>query len=209
MANRKPLSPSQIVKLQEMFGASLRKANPFSDEAGDLIENRWDELKDELEVMSIAAINCVLERMRNTIVVEVDYDAPNAIATAISDGNFGGKYLGLKPDEIPLFGSGQATPEVKEVCLGRRALTSEVLAHLDENGYKFADPLTALRYAIELPDRQCQNPMAIVFKVYNQLWCLVLSDGSEGRHLGVHLDNHKHTGDEWGGYYGFLAVSKW
>ena len=68
MANRKPLSPSQIAKLQEMFGASLRKVNPFSDEAQDLIENHWDELRDELEVMSIAAINCVLERMRNVIV---------------------------------------------------------------------------------------------------------------------------------------------
>ena len=64
MANRKPLSPSQIAKLQEMFGASLRKANPFSDEAQDLIENHWDELEDELEVMSIAAINCVIKRKR-------------------------------------------------------------------------------------------------------------------------------------------------
>ena len=71
MANKKPLSPSQIVKLQEMFGASLRKANPFSDEAQDLIENHWDELKAELDEMCIAAINCVLIRRKRDQIIRL------------------------------------------------------------------------------------------------------------------------------------------
>ena len=67
MVNRKPLSPSQIAKLQEMLGATLRKANPFSDEAQDLIENHWDELEDELKAGCIMTINCVLEQKRGII----------------------------------------------------------------------------------------------------------------------------------------------
>lgn len=64
MATNKPLSPSQIAKLQEVFGSGLRKANPFSDAAQDLIENSWPDLKSELEEACVAAINRVLERKR-------------------------------------------------------------------------------------------------------------------------------------------------
>lgn len=67
MATNKPLSPSQIAKLQEMHGASLRKANPFSDEAQDFIENSWEEYKAEIDEACVAAINRVLERKRGCV----------------------------------------------------------------------------------------------------------------------------------------------
>lgn len=68
----KSLSPSQIAKLQEMLGSSLRKSNPFSDEAQDFIENSWDELKQAIESACVAVIRQMLDHKRNTIIVEVD-----------------------------------------------------------------------------------------------------------------------------------------
>ena len=77
-----PLSPSKIVsdnqieKLKTQFGDALRKVNPFSEDAQDLIETSWDELRDEVTQGCVGAINRVLERKRNTIPIlakRVDY----------------------------------------------------------------------------------------------------------------------------------------
>ena len=96
MANRKPLSPSQIMKLQEMFGASLRKTKLFSDEAQDLIENHWDELEDELMAGCIIAINCVLERKRNPILRLISGDE-----TLVLDETDGAETISGAKDTFP------------------------------------------------------------------------------------------------------------
>lgn len=72
----KLLSPSQIGKLQEVFGAGLRKSNPFSDEAQDLIENSWPLLRADLERACVEVVSRLIQRNRDTIAfeVEVDYD---------------------------------------------------------------------------------------------------------------------------------------
>ncbi|MFA5991510.1 MAG: hypothetical protein WC794_04680 [Candidatus Doudnabacteria bacterium] len=59
-SERKRLTESQIIKLGTTFMAALRKADPFADQAQDLIENSWDELKGRLEVANVFAINQVL-----------------------------------------------------------------------------------------------------------------------------------------------------
>lgn len=76
----KPLTPSvdrkfvtepQIVKLTTAFGAAIRKASPFSDEAQEIIENEWDLIKDELIAANEGVIRVHLDRKRNTITFRV------------------------------------------------------------------------------------------------------------------------------------------
>ena len=77
----KPLTPSvekkhitepQIVKLTTAFGAGIRKANPFSNEAQEIIENEWDLIKDDLITANEAVLRAHLDRKRNTITVKVE-----------------------------------------------------------------------------------------------------------------------------------------
>lgn len=61
-----------------MFGAALRKSNPFSAEAQGLIEEDWREIRPEVEEACVEVINRALERRRqrkrDTIIVEVEVD---------------------------------------------------------------------------------------------------------------------------------------
>jgi hypothetical protein len=68
MATQNPLTPSQIDKLLDLFRVALRKVNPFSDEAQDLIEHHWDEVKTEVYTAVANALSRVLERTRNTVI---------------------------------------------------------------------------------------------------------------------------------------------
>ena len=56
MVRHKPLSPSKIAKLQELFGAALRKSGAFDPEVQQLIEHHWDEMGPDLEASCLAAI---------------------------------------------------------------------------------------------------------------------------------------------------------
>jgi len=68
MAKNQPLSPSKIGKFQELLGAVLRKSVMFDDEAQDVIENHWPELREVIEPALLKTINEFLEQRRNTII---------------------------------------------------------------------------------------------------------------------------------------------
>ena len=147
----------------------------------------------------------VLAEIIDMVAIHANYGEENAIAKAIEDGHFDNKYLDLKPEQIPLVGSGEADHEVGELHLNQYLTTREVMVKVDEQGFKFADPLTALRYAVKLPERQRQYPLAILFEVKVLLWCLVLFGGADKRALGV---GRCGLGSCWSGDYRFLVVRK-
>lgn len=63
--SNKRLTEQQIGKIVGSVAAGLRKFNPFSVEAQDLIEFHWEEVEWEIAVAMVSAIERVLERRRN------------------------------------------------------------------------------------------------------------------------------------------------
>lgn len=116
--------------------------------------------------------------------VLVDYDEPEAIAKAVKKAKFDWKkFVGLSPEEIPLVGVGQVKRCVREVhsdeIIYSRELPNALKKFGEEfgikGGYKFADPLTALRVACDNPNRQRQQPLAILFNDKDgKVWVLCL-----------------------------------
>jgi hypothetical protein len=96
-----------------------------------------------------------LDDFIHCVSITVDYDEPEAMAKAITAAKFDGQYVGLRPMEIPLIGSGRKTLEAHEVRFGRKMYDRDLPRELDgygkqlgfSRGFKFADPLTALRAA--------------------------------------------------------------
>lgn len=63
--SKKRLTEQQIGKILESVAAGLRKVNPLSAKAQDLIEVAWEETQCEVAMAVAGAINRVLERRRN------------------------------------------------------------------------------------------------------------------------------------------------
>lgn len=173
MANRKPMSPSQIAKLQEMLGASLRKANPFSDEAQDLIENHWDELEDELKVMCIAAINCVLEHMRNIIVNHVKVDrtwTPQWTSQQMLDAL--GRVKHTDSDVVKNMPRGQKDEEdVYFFWVGRVNSDDDMEAKYKSHGFVPADPYKVAAVNQNDPAFADEHPNVTYWKDAKGHWC--------------------------------------
>lgn len=114
----------------------------------------------------------------------VDYNEPEAIAKAIEEAKFNWKkFVGISLAKIPLVGSGKVVQEVREVYSDNTIYSRELpnaLKNFGEKlglkgGYKFADPLTALRLTCTNPNRQRQQPLATLFSARNnKVWCLLL-----------------------------------
>ena len=193
----KPLSPSQGItrglagKVQDMLGHGLVKSQVIqsvpTEKLDEFIKTSGANLRDAW----VQTMERMLEAFVGCFTVLVDYAAPNAIARAIEEANFDYKYADLDPDKIPLVGVGQAHRKVFEVHFGKTMYNRDLPAALKARGqelgfklgFKFADPLTALRIACQVPDQQRKYTMAILFEVKGELWFLILSEGADGRRL--------------------------
>jgi hypothetical protein len=149
----------------------------------------------------------------NSFVIPVDYDQPNAIATAIEDGRFDDNFLGIDPSQVRLSGRGKAAHEVFEYCFGKMIYTLDLLAEFRKPDFtlKFADPLTALRYAAKLPDQQRKHTLAILFENNSlfeklQIFDLILDATVDGNRS-LFIDSHP-LGSHWDENQRFLCVRK-
>jgi len=214
----KNLSPSkgfsrgQIGKVEEMLGHGILKSTAFqntlTEEVDRFIKAAGPNWRD-------ACVELLEKRFQNFIGIfsfPVDYDAPQAIAQAIEEGKFDWKYVGLEPAEIPLIGTGQVVREVREVHFGRVMYNRDLPNALKQRGqelgfkggFKFADPLTALRLAYANPDWQRKYPLAILFTDKNgRLWCVILDGDVDNRNLFV---DRLSPGAHWHDDVRFLAV---
>ena len=156
-----PLSPSktltenQIKKLKRQFSDALRKVNPFSGEAQDLIENSWDELKDEVMQGCVDAINRVMERKSKPIIRKVRVNRKRTAQETL-DATRRVQYVnaevlatmpvGSGPEEVELhyFNLGRfATDKERDCEYKRRGLEPDPQAQADDNA---ADPSFADKY---------------------------------------------------------------
>lgn len=198
----------QIEKLCDKVRSAARKSKIDSKRFQDALAHPGTELEDRFLRVLIQFAN----EVRGSVVLSINYDQPGAIAKAIEEAKFDWKYIGLSPENIPLVGTGQVEQEVREVHFGKIMYNRDLPNALKErgkelgfaNGFKFADPLTILRYACALPDQQRKYPIAILFTDANgQLWCLYLYGHGGRRSLDV---NRSYPGDDWFEHVRFLAV---
>jgi septum formation topological specificity factor MinE len=218
--NQKEMTPMTNASTPSVAVVSEGQARKLADQLtpglveaiveGNLPHDRFQlilQQEKNLKVRSrfVQFLRDILAEIIDMVAIHVNYSEENAIAKAIEDGHFNDKYLDLKPEEIPLIGSGEADHEVGELHLNEYLTTRDVMVKVDEQGFKFADPLTALRYAVKLPERQRQYPLAILFEAAGRLWFLILDRNADERGLIVYrcyLDRG------WGGRYRFLVVRK-
>jgi hypothetical protein len=138
--------------------------------------------------------------------VSVNYDEADAINKAVKAGAFDNNWVDIDMNDIPVGGTGQAEHEVFELHLDREIYSRDLPDELDRNNVAFADPLTALRYAKELPDRQRKYPLAILFtNKKGQLCYLILLESDGKRNLVV---NREDSVGDWREGCRFLVVRK-
>lgn len=208
----KGFSRGQIVKVQEMIGHGMNKSAVFQSTSTAEIDRFFKTVVPGLRDVWMDLMVKRFQDFTGIFSFPVDYNEPEAIAKAIEVGKFDWKYVGLEPAEIPLIGTGQVIREVREVHFDRVMYNRDLPNALKQRGqelgfkagFKFADPLTALRLACVNPDRQRKYPLAILFTDKNgRLWYLCLRGIVGGRHLHVYRDG---PGRNWRGGVRFLAV---
>jgi hypothetical protein len=197
---RIPLSPSikkgitsgQIAKFQDMVGHALRKSKVFAIMPTSDVDRfiKGANLKDAIAGLAEKQFREFL----GCYILPVNYGAPEAVIRAIEEAKFDWKKVNLSPNNIPLVGAGQVVHEVYEVNFGKIIYNSDLPNALKEsgkkfgfaNGFKFADPLTALRYACAFPDQQRKYQIAILFNAEGHRWVLCLDESDGKRGLRVH-----------------------
>ena len=121
--------------------------------------------------------------------VSVDYEEANAIVAAFEANQFGSEYVDLDLATIQVAGSGKADHQVFEWHPNRVVYNREIWPHdklkKTKPGFKFADFLTALKYALKLPGRQLDHPLVILFEHSGGPWYLVLYRVGGGRYAHV------------------------
>lgn len=179
------------------------EAAGFTDERFQLL------LEQEKDLQVRTRVEQFLRELNSQVMesetISVDYDEANAIITAFEANNFGSKWVNLDLTTIQVAGHGKVDHRVFEWHPGRVVYNREIWPNLKKAkpGYKFADLLTALKYAFKLPDRQLQYPLVILFEHLGQLCFLFLNriDGRRGVSVSRGcLDSH------WSGLCRFLLV---
>ena len=201
-----PLSPSQTLetaskgfssglsnKLLEMTGHGLIKSDFFARIPTAQLDEFVKADGPDLRQAYIQLVERRFEAFTKCYQVPVDYAAPNAVQAAIEENRFAKTYIYVEVSDIPLCGEGEAVEMVREVHFDKVMYNRDLPEALKQrgieagfaNGYKFANPLTALKFAKKNPDKQKEYPFGILFYIGKQLCCLCLGAGGEGRRVRV------------------------
>ena len=209
--SKKTLSPSKgfthglAGKLLEMLVHGFLKSRVFrrveTQELDAFVKSRSKTLRQKI----LQVVEQEFEFFSGRVIITVSY-VSGAIVQAIEANHFDSEYVDLSLDQIPLIRSGSVEHEVHEVHFDRVMFNRDLLLpDALGSGMQFADSLTALQYALKLPDRQRHYPLVVLFEVAGQLWCLRLSGVAGERRLRV--DRVGPDGN-WGPVCRFLTVRK-
>jgi hypothetical protein len=142
---------------------------------------------------------------REGVAITVDHEVHDAVAMAIEENKFDDVQIVSPIEDIPVSGNGKVTHEVFQADINGEIENVDLLKLLDKNGLALVDPLTALRYATKLPDRQRLYSLGTLFEDRKgQLCCLRLYHVGTLRILRVTQESPKN----WGFAYHFLVVRK-
>ncbi len=174
--NPSKISNNQIRKLGVQFEDALRKAEPLSAEAQDLIENGWDELKDETLAAISTAVQTVLDRKRNTITFKVKVKR-GLTGQQVLD-NTGRKQYKTQSvvDSMPLLpGEGEEEVEFVFFRANRSTPDSEVEARLKKRGL-VQDIAAQAQCNADHPEFADDHPNGASWKDANGNWCYACFD---------------------------------
>ena len=194
--NPSTISNNQIRKLSVQFEDALRKAEPLSLEAQDLIENGWDELKDETLAAFERAVQTVLDRKRNTLTFKVKVRR-GLTGQQVIDGTGRKQYKTQSVvDNMPLL-SGEGEEEVEFVFfkLGRSVPDSEVEAELKKYGL-VQDIAAQAQCNADHPEFADDHPNGASWKDENGIWCYAYFDRSFDDERYVYVNK---SYDDWNG----------
>ena len=140
--------------------------------------------------------------------VSIDYTM--SLKEMIKAGNYNWKNDDITDAHFPITGEGTADVKLRLICLARTATTKEVEEHLTAMDLRSATLAELLAFGATYPDKQREFPIVALGSSWvgpgSNRGVPCLDRGSDGRRgLGLDWDA---PGDEWGDYYGFLAVSK-
>ncbi len=199
---RKPLTPPQTEKFADLIRVALRKNNPFSDEAQDLIENHWDELKDEMLEAVNGVVKRAIERKRNTIIRAVKVNR-SRLPQEMLDATGRAKYLNDSVVEGIPRGEGNEEVTVEFFKLGRYVSDNELEKEYTKRGLT-PDPYAVAAVNEADPAFADEHPNGVHWKDENGRWCYITFDRYyDGRSVGVYL-----VGDDWFGSWWFGGVRK-
>lgn len=207
----KGLSRGQISVLQDMLGHGLQKSAVFQDTSTEEVDRFIKTAGPEVRDFWVELLEKRFQNFTGCFRIPVNYEL-NAIAQAIEAGKFDDKFVSVPLNEIPLVGTGQTIQLVREVHFNREMYNRDLPDALKDSGqqlgfkagFKFADPLTALRFAGINPDRQKKYPLGILFtSTEGQLCSLYLYGYASKRRLYV---NQSDPVDLWRESVRFLAV---
>ncbi len=169
--NPSKISNNQIRKLGVQFEDALRKAEPLSAEAQDLIENGWDELKDETLAAISTAVQTVLDRKRNTITFKVKVKR-GLTPQQVLDGTARKQYTNDTVVETMPLEAGEGEEEVEFVFFraNRSTPDSEVEARLKKRGL-VRDIAAQAQCNADHPEFADDHPNGASWKDANGKWC--------------------------------------
>lgn len=193
--NPSKISDNQIHKLGVQFQTALRKAEPRSVEAQDLIENSWDELKEEIQKAFDQAVQTVLDRKRNTITFKVKVKR-GLTGQQVLD-NTGRKQYKTQSvvDNMPLLpGEGYEEVEFRFFKANRSTPDSEVEARLKEYGL-VRDIAAQAQCNADHPEFADNHPNGVSWEDEHGNWCFAYfrRDFSDERYV---LDDKSYN--DWG-----------
>ncbi|MDD5156180.1 MAG: hypothetical protein PHF11_06860 [Candidatus Omnitrophica bacterium] len=205
------MTRGQATKLTEMADHRLLKSPVFQGVPTAQVDEFVKAVGPELAEQFADLVARRFEAHTGRYHTPVNYALANAIAAAIEANSFGYKYLGVNVADIPLIGTGESVEQVREVHFGKTMYNRDLPEALKQkgieagfkNGYMFANPLTALLFALKNPDIQKGHPLGILFYIGEQLCYLCLS--FDGGRRGLDVDRLD-PGSDWDGDVRFLVV---
>jgi len=123
--------------------------------------------------------------------IRCNYDEDNAFDKAVKEAGFDNISSSLPNASVPPGGKGEINHQVGEMhlgeCLaaGQHFSIKETIDRVQGCDHLFVTPLAAIRYVIQLPDRQRQYPLGTLFEADRQLWYLILGEYKGKRRLTI------------------------
>lgn len=209
----KGFSQGQIRVLQKLLERGLRGSTLFQHAPTEQVDQFVKTVGSRRREVAVELLERQFRDFKGIFSVPVNYGEPDAIAKAIETAGFDKKYLGIPLADIPLVGKGQVVHEAREAHFGRVMYNCDLPAAVKERGqelgfkagFKFADPLTALRFACANRDRRRDYPLVIVFYSGGNFYCLYFHEESGRRKLYV---GRRYQDGIWSARARFLVVGE-
>jgi len=196
-----------------MLGTVLGKVLDLTDNMLALVSDFVDKVRNpvffEEAKKFLRGEPCWVDKIVDTAsdLLRVTVDYTKSIAEMIKVNNFGWFNDDVTDKHFPVKGSGQSELEFKVHDFGRAISSEDAIAEADKMGFRVAEPIEGLAFAVKYPDVQRKNPIVVLGSPWRDLNAyrrvLVLRGDVSRRGLSLFV-----FGGDWVQYDRFLLVRK-